>query len=518
MIKPKGILLFYFLIHFLFIFIFHQTSNSQNNSNQHPIPTDFTRTHCEIHFDKPLHDWDGFGFNYVEVCQMASMEEYHEFQQDYGGFSILSQADRDAILQLIFGGDGLKVGLIKMFLDPLHEPLGDGNYDHATTTKWMRYFVREGLHITQERGDSLQIITTSYGAPPWATKQKEMRSRDLDPNQFDKLAGYLADWLHFLKKDGIPVGYVSLHNQGDKPYDFPLHGGYSMEKWNESNFGWDYNAYWPPQYVVEFVKLLRPYLDERGLNEVGITPGETSRWHYFQNYGYAPYLCWDEEALNALGLITSHGFHKTTPGGFHQSEWFGEQRSAGLDMIHAKRPELHAWSTSCSWLNMDAFTVKEIYGNIYTAKVNGYIPWAGIHRNTHWKNSEANDAAAIRIHEDGSFEVLPGYYYYKQVTTAGQPGMKVVTTIAVNRFIYIIAFSSNNTNHPDSFVILNLNQNDSIPLNLNLFGSNHKQFDGFRTNDSQSDQYKSIGSFSETNGVIQYEAPKRSVTTFLGID
>ncbi|TWU42641.1 sialidase family protein [Novipirellula artificiosorum] len=77
--------------------------------------------------------------------------------------------------------------------------------------------------------------------------------------------------------------------------------------------------------------------------------------------------------------------------------------------------------------------------------MNGYIPWAGIHRNAHWKNGEANDAAAIRVHEDGSFEVLPGYHFYKQVSTAGQPGMKVATTIAVNRFIYIIAFESNGT-------------------------------------------------------------------------
>ncbi|TWU42642.1 hypothetical protein Poly41_09410 [Novipirellula artificiosorum] len=142
--------------------------------------------------------------------------------------------------------------------------------------------------MTRQPGSDLQIVTTAYGVPTWATKKKEMRARDLDPDQFAKLAGYMTDWIKFLRNDGLPVGYVSLHNQGDKPYDFPVHGGYSMDKWNESDFGWDYNAYWPPQYVVQFVKLLRPYLDKEGLRNVGITPGETSCWHYFQNYGYAP--------------------------------------------------------------------------------------------------------------------------------------------------------------------------------------------------------------------------------------
>ncbi len=482
-------------------------------------PVDFSRVHCEIHFDRTLQDWDGFGHNYVEVCQMVDLDEYREFRQDYGGFSILSQPVRDSVLQLIFGEQGLKVGLIKMFMDPLHEELGEGHYDHATTTKWMRYFVKKGLKITRERGGDLQILTTMYGPPPWATLKREMRARDLDTAQFGKLAGYLADWLQFLREDGIPVGYISLHNQGDKPYDFPLHGGLSMGpvSWNGDDFGWDYNGYWPPRHVVSFVKLLRPILDQRGLQDVGITPGETSRWHYFQNYGYAYYLSWDEEALNALGLITSHGFHKTIPGGTHQSEWFGEQRSAGLDLIHEKRPELHAWSTSCGWLNMDAFTVKEIYGNIYTAKVNGYIPWAGIHRNAHWKNSEANDGAAIYVNEDGTIEVLPGYYYYKQVTRAGQPGMKVAATIAVNRFIYIIAFSSNGSGNPDSFVVMNLNRNEDFSLDIHLKGTTSNVFEAFRTNDGQTEQYRSLGKYEAPGGIMQYEIPRSSVTTFFGI-
>jgi hypothetical protein len=38
-------------------------------------------------------------------------------------------------------------------------------FDRETSTKWMRYFAREGLKKTRARGGDLQIITTLYGAP-----------------------------------------------------------------------------------------------------------------------------------------------------------------------------------------------------------------------------------------------------------------------------------------------------------------------------------------------------------------
>ena len=81
--------------------------------------------------------------------------------------------------------------------------------------------------------------------------------------------------------------------------------------------------------------------------------------------------CWygdDLLALRQLGLITSHGFYAGTYG-----RWFGEHKSAGIDKLREKRPELHAWVTSTSWSKMDAANIKEHHGNIYTAKVNGII-------------------------------------------------------------------------------------------------------------------------------------------------
>lgn len=153
-----------------------------------------------VDFGAHVRTWDGFGVNYVEVPQTR---DYKTNPQEYGGFSALSEQKRQEILDLTFGEDGLKPGIVKMFLDPWHEgttKAGNDNadpwsidrsrFDHETTTRWMRYFVKEGLKRTRARGDDLQVITTLYGPQPWTTKQKFVRGRDLDPAEKDEVAEY----------------------------------------------------------------------------------------------------------------------------------------------------------------------------------------------------------------------------------------------------------------------------------------------------------------------------------------
>ena len=465
------------------------------------VKGDFSIIRAEVDFDDVLREWDGFGFNYVQVCQTT---DYDEWPQEYGGFSILSPEQRNEILDMIFGDDGLKPGLIKMFLDPLHEPESDGSYDHETTTKWMRYFVQEGLKRTRARGEDLKVLTTLYGPPAWATMIRKIRGRDLDPSKKEQLATYIIDWVRFLKKQDIPVKYVSLHNQGDKPYEWAAHG---LD--NHMGGGNDYNGYWPPEQVVDFLTFMRSMMDEAGLEDVGLTPGECSRWHYFDMYGYAAAIYDSPKALANLGLITSHGFHKAPV-----SEWFGEQRSAPIDLLRSKRPDLHAWVGSSSWLNNDVDTIREIYGNIYTAKVNGYIPWAGIQRPAEWLTQEWNPKSAFRVFEDSTYRVLRGYYYYKQVCRAGQPGMSVCRTIVVDKEMAILAFGSNNTQHPDAFVVINQAKRDSKDIGVEVNGSSATSWRAFRTTDNMQDEFSDIGPYSVKDGILYYTAPPRSCVTF----
>jgi hypothetical protein len=322
----------------------------------------------QIDFSQKIRDWDGFGVNYVEVAQTR---DYGTDPQDYGGFSVLSEADRQRVLDMIFGTDGLRPGIIKMFLDPYHQPRPESGYDwdvdvvdldaydHATTTKWMRYFAKEGLARTRARGADLEILVTLYSPPAWMTKQRFLRGRDLDPACKLECAKYMISWVKYLTQvEGLPVRYVSLHNEGEDWMRWPLDGSLP------GSLNHDYNMYWPPEQVVEFLKLMRHVLDKQGLQDVALTPGETSNWYRFSTWGYADAIADDAEALNHLGLIASHGFY-----GPHIGRWFGDWRSLGTDLIRAQKPGLHAWVTSTSWSQMDVFFVWEIYHNIFSQPV-----------------------------------------------------------------------------------------------------------------------------------------------------
>lgn len=96
--------------------------------------------------------------HYVEV---RHTRDYKVFRQDYGGFKYLSAEQREKVIQLVFGPDGLKPGLVKAWSDPFHEPVNDNDdpytmnpagFDHQTTTRWLRYFAKRGLEETRKRG------------------------------------------------------------------------------------------------------------------------------------------------------------------------------------------------------------------------------------------------------------------------------------------------------------------------------------------------------------------------------
>jgi len=58
----------------------------------------------------------------------------------------------------------------------------------------------------------------------------------------------MIDWIRFLKAEGFPVKYLSLHNQGDKPYGYPHNGSSTL------GLRTDYNGDCPLAQVVEFIK------------------------------------------------------------------------------------------------------------------------------------------------------------------------------------------------------------------------------------------------------------------------
>jgi hypothetical protein len=380
-------------------------------------------------------------------------------------------------------------------------------YDHDTTTHWMRYFVHEGLKRTRARGGDLQIITTLYGPPAWMTVQKFVRGRDLDPKFKTECAKYIIAWAKHLREvEGFPVKYVGLHNEGEDWMRWPLDGS------TASTPNHDYNMYWPPEQVAEFVRMLRPMLDAQGMHDVGVAPGETSNWYRFYEWGYADALA-DPATAASLGLITSHGFY-----GRNVGRWYGDWRSVGIDTIRAQKPGLHAWVTSTSWSQMDVFTAWEMHNNIYSAKVNAIIPWAAVQTNT-WVGGDPNPGTAVRVaagdDAEGRYTVEQGYYFYKQVCRAGQAGMAVAKVRANDSELALIGFARNGTKHPDAFVVINIGE-ETKETWLEIPGSTSTTFEAFRS--SEDERYVALGTFTADAEQVAYQTPPRSVTTFFGTD
>lgn len=484
----------------IFIFLVFVALSAMLSFAQFPV---IEGVPVKVFFDKEIRKWDGFGFNYVEIAQTP---DYKEFKQEYGGFSLLDESEKAEIIDMVFGDEGLKVGLVKMFYDPFHQSEQGGSYNHETTTRNMREFVGRGLAKTRERGGDLSIITTLYGPPAYMTLQRKVRGRDLDPAHKADLADYLVSWVKFLReKEKFPVNYVSLHNEGEDWERWPLDG-----KDPNIGHGHDYNLFWRPELVTEMVKLTRRKLDEAGLQSVGVTPGETTNWFRFSYWGYADALAEDPQALESLGLITSHGFFVGT----YENRWFGDHNCMGTELIRSRKPDLHAWVTSTSWSRMDTKNIKEMHDNIYSARVNGIIPWAGIQRPVQWVGGDPNPGSAFTVNEDGSYVVRRGYYFYKQITRAGQPGMTVCRTLSMDTEIPVMAFGKGSTQNRDAFVVTNMNSQKEKTVVIEIAGTSARKFRAYRTTEDETNLYQEIGTFEVKDGNILYLAPKGSVTTF----
>jgi O-glycosyl hydrolase len=468
-------------------------------------PVEMTYIPAHVDFGHKISDWDGFGFNYVEAAQTR---DYDQQAQDYGGFSLLSEEKKSEVLELIFGESGLQVQIVKMFLDPFHQATSESEFNHTKTASHMLEFVTSGNDLTKKRGDQLEIITTLYGAPAWATRQKFVGGRDLDEAMDEKLGMYMADWVGYLQDNGLPVKYLSLHNEGEDFYRWNYEDG------TQRLIEFDYNLYWPPEQVNHFLTLMPRVLKQSGIQDVLVTNGEPSNWTRFHSWNYSYSLYNDQEALNHLGLLTTHGFIDGDMGSLSYSHADANTTS----LLRQKKSDLHAWITSYSWGNMDVEFLRVAYEHIYTARVNALIPWAGIQTPAQWTNGDPNPGTAIQVNEDGTYQLLKGYYFYQQLTRAGHRGMSVVKTSLSNPVACIIGFGQNGTNHPDAFVLTSNIYVWGHPIRIDIKGTTSKRFKAYRTNQYNDENFTAVGVFEVENGSIMYDAPQGSTTTFIAID
>ena len=73
-------------------------------------------------------------------------------------------------------------------------------------------------------------------------------------------------------EEGFTVKNISLHNEGEDWERWPWDG-------KEGNIGkgHDYNMYWPPSQVTDFLGFMQPMPDKAGLTGVRVTNGEPTK-------------------------------------------------------------------------------------------------------------------------------------------------------------------------------------------------------------------------------------------------
>jgi hypothetical protein len=472
-----------------------------------------------VDFGKKLQAWDGFGVHYVETHHSRN---YQLFPENYGGFNHINAEQREQVIRLVFGPDGLKPGLVKAWAGPFQEPVNDNDdpytinpagFDHQTTTRWIRYFGKRGLEETRKRGDDLTFLAGLHAPPGWVTRQKVLQGRDLDPAMKLEVAEYIASWAKYLRDvEGLPVKYISPMNEAENKFKWPEDGGDSVSYYNS-----EHNLWWPDHQVVDFLRYAREVLDRLGLKDVGLTNGETASWGFFFNFEakdgavmeFARRIREDPVALKNLALITSHGFRKSYD-------------PRGVDLLREVRPELHAWTTSYTWGDMSLDFLEDTRNLIYKVKCNGMIPWATVHND--YESDKLSPPATVRVSSNpnspiktnnNQVQITKAYYHYKQVSRAGQPKMAVAEVTSDDPEIGLIAFASNGTKNPDAFTLINLAKSPKA-VKVRVAGTKSKSFAANVTTDVEygDRNYEPFKTFVYRNGTLEYTAPARSSVTF----
>ena len=129
-----------------------------------------------------------------------------------------------------------------------------------------------------------------------------------------------------------------------------------------------------------------------------------------------------------------------------------------------------------------------------------------------WIGGDPNPGTAFLVDGKGGYSVQQGYFYYKHLSRAGQPGMVIAHVSAMDSEIGLVAFSRNGTHFRDAFIVINL-ANRKKDLEIDIQGCNTRAFTVFRT--SHSEHYEQLEVVPMKNSLVYYQAPEGSVTTFL---
>ena len=118
------------------------------------------------------------------------------------------------------------------------------------------------------------------------------------------------------------------------------------------------------------------------------------------------------------------------------------------------------------------------------------------------------------------------YYFYKQLSIAGQAGTAVVRTASDNTDVKLLGFKGGSSrptfgtparqlSHPDAFVVINGGASVA-QLRVQLFGTDAREWNVTRTSDA-GEEGALLPIITVAGDLLLYDAPAFSATTFLAI-
>jgi hypothetical protein len=456
-----------------------------------------------VDFSKKIRLWDGFGVSITNSnCRKPDLTS-SIFSHST---SIMPEFDQKKNAELLFGSGGLRLRIIKTFLNSTEQkqenikysesdPVDTNDISFTPLDNRTDDFCKSAMAVSSQWGGSLQMLCTFTNPPAWMTKQKVIGGKDLEPSHRVDYARTMISGLKYLVERHYPIQYLSMHYHGE-----------DWESWYEDGKTTNCNLfslYWPPEQVVDFIKLLRRMLDKNGLTNIGVTPGEIGGWLRFVDWGYSNAILEDPVAMESVGLLTSTSLVTNS-----NTNNLLIVNSSGIDEIREKRADIHAWFTALHPSIPDPFYLMQIRNLIYNSKVNAIILG-----DAHDLSCGVFDNSSVPDSINNRFSVSEPYHYLKLLCRAGQPGTTICQAACNTKGASLIGFSGNTTKNHDTFIIINASEFEyNLPIEIR--GSANGVFSVFRT--SSFEKYQNLGNVHVKEGKIHFKAIPFSATAFYG--
>lgn len=145
----------------------------------------------------------------------------------------LPRAKRHALLQDLFGPDGLAIDFVRVpigasdfspehySLDDMPGGQSDPRLEHFTMAGPDRAQV-PALQAARKINPRLAIVASPWSAPGWMKTTDSLMKGHLKPEYYDAFARYLGRYVDEMAARGLPVEWLTIQNEPDfEPEDYP---------------------------------------------------------------------------------------------------------------------------------------------------------------------------------------------------------------------------------------------------------------------------------------------------------